>query len=179
MVYLFLADGFEEIEALTPIDMLRRAGIDVCSVSINKTNTVIGAHGISVTADKTTDVISPVDIEAVILPGGLPGADNLRMDKTVNLFIDEAVNRGAFVCAICAAPRILGEKGLLSGKKATCFPGFEKYLSSAVITDCGCVRDGNIITAKSMGKAVEFSTEIISAIKGTDTAKKIKESIFA
>ncbi len=179
MVYLFLADGFEEIEALTPVDMLRRAGIDVTTVSINETATVNGAHGIKVIADTTADKVSPVDIDAVILPGGLPGADNLRMDKTVNEFIDKAEENGKLLCAICAAPRILGEKGLLKGKKATCFPGFEKYLEGAFAGDYGCIRDGNVITAKSMGKAVDFSTEIISALKDSETAKRIKNSIFA
>lgn len=179
MVYLFLADGFEEIEALTPVDMLRRAGIDVTTVSINETATVNGAHGIKVIADTTADKVSPGDIDAVILPGGLPGADNLRMDKTVNEFINKAAENGKLLCAICAAPRILGEKGLLKGKKATCFPGFEKYLEGAFAGDYGCIRDGNVITAKSMGKAVDFSTEIISALKDSETAKRIKNSIFA
>ncbi|MBR5314664.1 MAG: DJ-1/PfpI family protein [Clostridia bacterium] len=179
MVYLFLANGFEEIEALTPVDMLRRAGIDVTTVSINETTLVSGAHGIQVVADTTADKIAPVNIDAVILPGGLPGADNLRMNETVNLFIDTAAENGKLLCAICAAPRILGEKGLVKGKKATCFPGFETYLDGALVDDYGCVRDGNVITAKSMGKAVDFSVEIISALKDAETAQKIKNSIFA
>lgn len=179
MVYLFLANGFEEIEALTPVDMLRRAGIEVTTVSINKDRSVYGAHNIQVVADKTTDEVEPIDIDAVILPGGLPGADNLRMDKTVNIFIDEASKNNKLLCAICAAPRVLGEKGLLNGKKAVCFPGFEEYLEGATIAGCGCVRTDNVITAKSMGKAVEFSTEIISALKDKETADRIKNSIFA
>ncbi len=179
MVYVFLADGFEEIEALTPVDMLLRANIDVTTVSINENTTVTGAHGIKVIADNTTKDITPNDIDMVILPGGLPGADNLRTDKTVNLFIDKAAEDQKYICAICAAPRILGEKGLLKGKKATCFPGFEQYLVGAECVDLGCVRDGNIITAKSMGKAVEFSVEIISALKDRETAEKIKQAIFA
>lgn len=179
MVYVFLADGFEEIEALTPVDMLKRAEIDVTTVSINKTTTVIGAHGIKAIADRTTEEISPANIDMVILPGGLPGADNLRFDKTVNLFIDKAAEENKFICAICAAPRILGEKGLLKNKKATCFPGFEKYLIGAECVDLGCIRDGNIITAKSMGKAIDFSVEIIAAIKGREVAEKIKNAIFA
>lgn len=179
MVYLFLADGFEEIEALTPVDMLKRAGIDVLTVSINNDKTVTGAHNIKVIADKTTDQVCPCDLDMVILPGGLPGADNLRANKTVQAFVDYASQNNKFLCAICAAPRILGEKGLLNGKKAVCFPGFEQYLKGAIIQDCGCVRDGKIITAKSMGKAVEFSTEIIAALKDEQTAQKIKDSIFA
>ena len=179
MVYLFLADGFEEIEALTPLDMLRRAGIDTLSVSINPTAEVTGAHGITVIADAVADSLTKDNIDAVILPGGLPGADNLRANKTVNEFIDTAVNTGKLVCAICAAPRILGEKGLLIGKNAVCYPGFEGYLEGAVISDCGCVTDGNIITAKGMGKANDFALAIIEKLKDKETADKIKNSVFA
>ena len=179
MVYLFLADGFEEIEALTPIDMLRRAKIDVTSVSINETRKVIGAHSIEVFADKTIAEVTTENIDAVILPGGLPGADNLRLNDTVQKFIDIAVREEKLVCAICAAPRILGEKGLLVGKKAICYPGFEQYLTGATVVDCGCVRDGNIITSKGMGKAFDFSCAIIEALSDKQTAEKIKGSIFA
>lgn len=179
MVYIFLADGFEEIEALTPIDMLRRAGVQVTSVSINDTTTVIGAHNIPVIADKTIAEVAIENIDMVILPGGLPGSDNLRMNQKVNAFIDQAVKQEKFVCAICAAPRILGEKGLLKGKKAVCYPGFEKYLTGASIVDAGCVRDGNIITAKGMGKATEFSLALIEALKDKETADKISSSVFA
>ena len=179
MVYIFLADGFEEIEALTPLDMLRRAGIDTLAVSINETETVTGAHGIKVIADVVIKNTPVSNIDAVILPGGLPGADNLRMNTKVNEFIDEAVKQNKLVCAICAAPRILGEKGLLEGKRAICYPGFEKYLKGATVVDCGCVRDGNFITSKGMGKAVQFSHAIIEAIKDKETADRIKNSIFA
>lgn len=179
MVYLFLADGFEEIEALTPIDMLRRAKINVTSVSINETRLVTGAHGIEVFADKTIADVTPENIDAVILPGGLPGADNLRFNSTVQAFIDTATRESKLICAICAAPRILGEKGLLVGKKAICYPGFEQYLTGAEIVDTGCVRDGNIITSKGMGKAVDFSCTIIEALSDKQTAEKTKGSIFA
>ncbi len=179
MVYVFLANGFEEIEALTPIDMLKRAQIDVLSVSVNKTAEVVGAHGIKVIADKVIGEVIFENIDAVILPGGMPGSDNLNANKKVHLLVDEANEKGALICAICAAPYILGEKGLLENKKAVCFPGFEHCLHGAFVQECGCVRDGNIITAKSMGKAIEFSCEIISALKGVETAEKIKNSIFA
>jgi len=179
MVYLFLADGFEEIEALTPVDMLRRAGIEVTTVSINKEKKVTGAHGIIVSADVLSSEIGPENIDMVILPGGLPGADNLRADHTVQLFIDEAVKKGAYVAAICAAPRILGEKMLLENKRATCYPGFEKYLKGAVCTGEGCVADGNIITAKGMGKALEFSVKLIEVLTSVEKAEKIGNSVFA
>ena len=179
MVYLFLADGFEEIEALTPLDMLRRAGVEVLSVSINRDSIVKGAHGIAVIADKVIGELEVKGCDMVILPGGLPGADNLRMNEKVNMFIDQAYRTNGFICAICAAPRILGEKGLLKGKKAVCYPGFEQYLEGAVITNRGCVRDGNIITAKGMGKANEFGLALVEALKGKDIAEKIKKSTIA
>ncbi|MBR5323167.1 MAG: DJ-1/PfpI family protein [Clostridia bacterium] len=179
MVYLFLANGFEEIEALTPIDMLRRAKIEVTSVSVNETRKVIGAHNIEVFADKTISEVNIENIDAVILPGGLPGADNLRLNEKVQAFIDAAARNSKLICAICAAPRILGEKGLLVGKKAVCYPGFEQYLTGAEIAESGCVCDGNIITAKAMGKSVDFSLAIIEVLTDKQTADKIKNSIFA
>jgi len=179
MVYLFLADGFEEIEALTPVDMLRRAGIEVTTVSISETEKVNGAHGIAVVADEVIDNVQPVNVDIVILPGGLPGADNLRCCPKVIEFIDTADKNGAFIAAICAAPRIIGEKGLLKNKKATCYPGFEEYLTGADCTSEGCVRDGNIITAKGMGKSCEFALCLVEALKGKETADKIKNAVFA
>ena len=179
MVYLFLADGFEEIEALTPVDMLRRAGIKVATVSVNSGAEVCGAHGIKVVADRVIENTPIENVDMVVLPGGLPGADSLRMNKRVNEFIDFAVENNAFVCAICAAPRILGEKGLLRGKKAVCYPGFEKYLEGAETVDFGCVRDGNIITSKGMGKANEFGLALVEALKDKEAAEKIKASVFA
>lgn len=179
MVYLLLADGFEEIEALTPLDMLRRAGVDTLSVSINKTKEVNGTHGIKVLADILIDEVSYSDIDAVILPGGLPGADNLRENEKVNSLIDKAYAENKLVCAICASPRILGEKGILKGRKAVCYPGFEQYLKGADVVDEGCVRDGNIITSKGMGKANEFALAIVEALTDKNTADRIKNSTFA
>ena len=179
MVYLFLADGFEEIEALTPVDMLRRAGVEVVTVSINETEKVTGAHGITVIADVLVNDVQPADVDMVILPGGLPGVDNLRNCPKVIEFIDVADKKGAFIAAICAAPRIIGEKGLLKGKKVTCYPGFEQYLLGADCTADGCVRDGNIITAKGMGKSCEFARCLIEALKDKETADKIKNAVFA
>lgn len=179
MVYLFLADGFEEIEALTPVDMLRRAGIEVTTVSLNDTVTVTGSHNIKVNADTTTSEVSPFDIEMVILPGGLPGADNLYADKTVHMFIDKAYESKAYLAAICAAPRVYGKKGLLKNVKATCYPGSEVYLEGARYSDEGVVRDGMFITAKGMGKSIDFAYELIAVLKDKDTAEKIKKAIFA
>ena len=136
MIIEFLADGFEEIEALTPVDILRRAGCDVKCVSVNKTKTVVGAHGIKVEADITAEeaerlALSP---EMIILPGGMPGAKNLDESDIVDAFIKKAEKNGSYLAAICASPMILGKRGILSGKRATCFPGFEKYLTGADFT---------------------------------------------
>ena len=142
MVYMFLADGFEEIEALYTLDILRRAGVEVKAVGVTG-KIVTGSHGISVTCDVTKDEINTSDsFDMIILPGGLPGSTNLDKDKIVDKFIYTALEGDKFICAICAAPFILGKRGILKGKKATCFPGFENQLLGATIVDAGCVRDG-------------------------------------
>ena len=182
MVYVFLADGFEEIEALTPIDILRRAGVSVTSVGVTG-KTVTGSHGISVEADITeseaADALSRADIEAVVLPGGMPGADNLNASSVVEKYISAAKDCGASIAAICAAPYILGIRGMLSGKMATCFPGFEDRLEGAQYYDCDVIRDGEIITGRAMGAATEFSLELVDAIKGESAAKEMREKILA
>lgn len=178
MVYLFLADGFEEIEALYVLDVLRRAKIDIKTVGVlGKTAT--GSHGIPVICDVAIDEIEPDDtLDMVILPGGLPGAYNLDNSKGVSEFISYANENSKFICAICAAPFILGKRGLLNGKNATCFPGFEKELTGAKVVDCGCVRDGNIITGRAMGSAHEFALEILKALTDEETANLMKKSIL-
>lgn len=169
MVYIFLADGFEECEALVPLDILRRGGIKVNTVGIGG-KTVTGAHGITVTADIAENDAVTDNIDAVILPGGMPGTLNLEKSETVQQFIDFAAEKGALLCAICAAPSILGHKGLLNGKKATCFSGFEKDLAGATISDVKAVTDGNVITACGAGAAFEFGFEILTALTGGKTA---------
>lgn len=169
MVYIFLADGFEECEALVPLDILRRGGIKVNTVGIGG-KTVTGAHGITVTADIAESDAVTDNIDAVILPGGMPGTLKLERSETVQRFIDFAAEKGALLCAICAAPSILGHKGLLNGKKATCFLGFEKDLAGAMITDAKAVMDGNVITACGAGAAFEFGFEILTALTGSKTA---------
>ena len=177
MVYCFLADGFEEIEAIAPIDILRRAEINVTTVGVTG-KTVNGRHGINVIADITADELDVCEgIEAVILPGGLPGATNLENSDKVQLMIDKANVCGAYLCAICAAPQILGHKGLLEGKCAIAYPGFEKELKGADISDEYVVTDGKFITAKGAGVAVEFGLEIVSAIKGKALSDSIRSAI--
>ena len=178
MVYVFLADGFEEIEALTPVDIMRRAGIDTLTVGVTG-KTVTGAHGIKVESDITIDETVSDGLEMVVLPGGLPGADNLRANDRVRELTLYAANNGAFVSAICAAPRVLGELGLLNGKKAICYPGFEKYLDGAEISDARVIKDGNVITAIGMGASAEFALELVRALMGSIVADKIEKGIFA
>ncbi len=176
MVYVFLADGFEIIEAMAPIDMLTRAGVDVKIVGVTG-ELVKASCGIEVKADMTIDIFDFYDVEAIILPGGMPGTLNLENSSAVQKSVDNAVNIGALICAICAAPSILGHKGLLSEKEATCFPGFEEALEGAKLSDSYVVRDGNIITARGAGVCIEFGLEIVKALKGNELAQSIRKSI--
>lgn len=176
MVYLFLADGFETIEALAVVDMLRRAKINVCTVGVTG-KTVMSSHNISVTADITADEFKPENLEAVVLPGGMPGTLNLEANGTVQQTIDYAVDNNKFVCAICAAPSILGHKGLLKGKEAIAFPGFEDDLTGAVISEKYVVTDGRFITARGAGVAVDFGLEIVKQLGGEELSQKIRKTI--
>ena len=178
MVYLFLADGFEEIEALCVLDLLRRAKVDVKTVGVTG-KIVNGSHNIPVVCDVLENEINTNDsFDMIILPGGLPGSDNLHASKVVDAFIKEASKRDKFICAICAAPYILGVRGLLNEKKATCYPGFENKLEGAICQNTGVVRDGKIITARAMGSATDFALEIIEALLGKETREKIRASII-
>lgn len=176
MVYLFLANGFETIEALAVVDMLRRAKIDVKTVGVTG-KIVISSHNIDVTADIEIDEFDVKDADAVVLPGGMPGTLNLEADKTVQGAIDYCVENKKYICAICAAPSILGHKGLLKGKEAICFPGFENDLTGAILSDKYVVTDGLIITARGAGVAVDFGLEIVKALKGEETAENVRKTI--
>ena len=177
MVYCFLADGFEEVEAISPVDMLRRAGVEVKTVGVTG-DIVSSSHNIRVVPDiSLSDVVLDENLEAVILPGGLPGATNLEESAEVQKAIDFANENGKYICAICAAPQILGHKGLLKGKEAIAYPGFETELEGAKISEEYVVLDGNIITAKGAGVATEFGLKIVSALVGEDTAEKIGKAI--
>lgn len=176
MVYLFLAEGFEIIEALAPVDMLRRGKIDVKTVGVTG-KTVKSSCGVEVTADLKIGDLDFSDAEAVILPGGLPGTINLENNETVQKAIDFASNNGKLVCAICAAPSILGHKGLLEGKEAIAFPGFDKELRGAKISDKYVVVDGNFITARGAGVATEFGLEIVKQLEGEELSENIRNTI--
>lgn len=182
MIYVFLADGFEEIEALTPVDLLRRAGKTVLTVAIGGKLTVRGSHGVTVTADALIEDIAPSDAddaELTVLPGGMPGSTNIAASKLATDFVKRAVSAKNRVAAICAAPMVLGELGILSKKRAVCYPGFEKYLKDAVISEEKVVTDGLVTTAKGAGASMEFALELVSLLCDRDTAEKIKNGIFA
>ena len=180
MIYMFLADGFEEVEALCPLDILRRAGLEVTTVGVGGKDTIRGAHGITVQADIPDVLYRDSTPDMIILPGGMPGSSNLDESKTVDAALRAAARKGAFLCAICAAPMVLGKRGYLNGKKAVCYPGFEQYLEGATVSENETVvRDGNVITAKGMGVALEFGLELVRALKNDGTAEQIKNSIFA
>lgn len=177
MVYCFLADGFEETEAIAPVDMLRRAGVTVKTVGIGK-SVITGSHGLSVICDLTDSEVRLTDeLDGVILPGGMPGTLNLDSSQAVHSAVDFAVSHQKLVCAICAAPSILGRKGLLSGKKAIAFPGFEKELEGAIISKDPVVKDGVFITAKGAGVAVDFGLEIVAALVSRAKSDEIRSSI--
>ena len=203
MIVMFLAPGFEEVEALAPLDLLRRAGLEVVTVAVReaKTNqlidklgrlgvsatnlwdddrTVTGSHGIPVTADVTEAALpgrlARASLEAVILPGGMPGTTNLDASPVVEKTLELAAAKDAFLCAICAAPLVLGKRGYLNGKRATCLPGFEEYLTGATVGG-KVIRDGKIITAAGMGVAQEFGLEMISALVSPEKAGEIRAAI--
>ena len=176
MVYILLADGFEEIEALTPADIMRRAGIDVRTVSIKQDKAVTGAHGIPVIADAVITDVMPEDVTLLMLPGGA-GHELLDASNEAHYLINEAVTRNQYIAAICAAPSILGKKMILSGKNATCFPGFEQYLYGANVKTDKVVVDGNFITGKGAGAAAEFGFKIVEILKDKTTADNLREQM--
>ena len=176
MIYMFLANGFEEVEALFPLDLLRRAGLDVRTVGVGS-QTLTGAHGITVLADLGEQDVVWEGLEMVILPGGMPGTNHLQACPTVQKAIDEALARDAYLAAICAAPKILGERGLLKGKHATCFPGFEACLEGALLSPDKVVCDGKLVTAAGMGVAKEFGLTLVALLTDEDTAQNIDRAI--
>ncbi len=178
MVYLFLANGFEEVEALAPLDLLRRAGVEVTTVGVGG-ELITGAHGITVKADAVASDVEFKAIEAVILPGGMPGAANLDASAAVDAALAAASRADAYLCAICAAPMVLGRRGYLDGYSAICYPGFEEELRGARISDRRVVSDGRRITAAGMGVAVEFGLAVVAALRGEATAEKLRRGIIA
>lgn len=176
MVYVFLADGFEIIEALAPVDMLRRAKIETKLVGVTG-EIVTSSCGVPVKSDITIDEFDFYDVEAVVLPGGMPGTLNLEGNDAVQNAINNANNTNALICAICAAPSILGHKGLLADKEATCFPGFEDALENANLSEKYVVTDGKIITARGAGVSIDFGLEIVKQLRGEELSNEIRKTI--
>lgn len=173
MVYVILAEGFEEIEALTVVDVVRRAGVEVNMVSITSEKEVKGAHGIVVTADVLLSNTDLAASELVVLPGGMPGAVNLRNCRILCEELKKRAEKNLPIAAICAAPFILGELGILEGKRATCYPGFEEKLTGANTTGAMVEQDGNIITGKGPAAAMEFALKIAESL----TSKKQSDEV--
>ena len=177
-IYVFLAEGFEEVEALTPVDVLRRAGLPVKTVSVTGVLTVNGAHGVPVIADMVFEEVKEADTEMIVLPGGLPGAKNLDAHKGLSDLIMAFAEAGKPLSAICAAPLVYGKRGLLKGKKATCYPGFDNFLEGAEYTAAMVEKDGNIITGKGPGAAMEFALAVVELLQGKDKVAELRKAMI-
>jgi len=175
--FVFLADGFEEIEAITPIDILRRADVEVTTISISNNKEVRGAHGIIVSADCLFSQADFSNNDLLILPGGMPGTKNLDAHEGLKKLIRLQVEKGKKLAAICAAPSILGKMGFLEGKEAICYPGFENQLFGATLSEEKIVKSGLIITAKGAGVAVDFALKLVEELKGKASAERVAVSI--
>lgn len=176
--YLFLARGFEEIEAITTIDLLRRAGIACVTVAIGDSLQVAGAHHIPVIADQPLSSVQLEDADALILPGGLPGVTNLNESTLLRNLIAEGNKAGKLIAAICAAPMILGQLGILHGKEATTYPSFEPHLEGYIATEQSVVVAGNVITARSAGVTIPFALSIIAHLVGQEVADEVRSAII-
>ena len=177
MVYIMLGTGFEEVEAIAPLDLLRRAGIDVLTVGING-KTVYGGHNIGIEADITIVEMDLTNLDMIVLPGGLGGVASARASKETMDALRFAWENGKFVAAICAGPTVLADLSITDGKHATCYPGCETGMGTAIIAaDAPCVRDRNLITGTSAGCAIPFGLALIEALKGADTAAEIAKQI--
>lgn len=176
MFYVFLADGFEETEAIATIDVMLRGGLDVKTVGVSG-KSVTGSHKITVEADLTADEISFQELEGVVLPGGMPGTLNLKASKEVEKYLRYCEENNKIIGAICAAPSVLGNMGLLKGKKATCFPGYENELLGAEYTGEHTAVDGNIITAKGAGCSILFGYEIVAKAVSREKADSVLEEM--
>lgn len=177
MIYCFLAGGFEEMEAFCPIDILRRGECEVTTVGVGG-EIITGSHGVSVCTDIVDgEIVLDSNIDMIILPGGMPGTLNLEKNANVQRAVDFCTENNKFIGAICAAPSILGHKGLLKDKEAICFPGFEGQLKCKKLSEEYVCRDGNIITAKGAGVAQEFGLKLLECVKGSSVSEKIKASM--
>lgn len=176
-VYVFFAEGFEEIEGLTVVDMLRRVDIETVMVSMGETRMVKGAHGIAVEADGVFSEYTYEDGTMAVLPGGMPGTNYLMVHEGLQQVLFSYHKEKKYLAAICAAPSVLGMNGLLEGRHATCYPGFEEKLLGAAVLPDAVVMDGNFITSRGMGTAISFGAALISVLTGEETAEKLLNAI--
>lgn len=176
MVYVMLGTGFEEIEALAPVDLLRRAGVEVQTVGING-KTVYGGHGIGVEADITLDQMDPAGMEMILLPGGLGGVASIRASSRTLDAVRYAYENDKYVAAICAGPTVLADLGITEGRRATCYPGQKGNMKNALLEENAAVRDGKLITGASAGCAVEFALELICALRGQEASDAVRTQI--
>lgn len=174
---VFIADGFEEIEALSVVDILRRGGVEVNMMSVTDDPYVSGAHGIEILTNAINEY-ELTDEDMIVLPGGLPGADNLRNSPLVCEAVKQFVAQDKYVAAICAAPYVLGQLGVLKGKKATCYPGFQKHLEGAEYTEADVEVDGKIITGNGPSSATKFALALLTALEGSEKAKQVAEGML-
>ncbi len=177
MIAVFLANGFEEVEALTPVDFLRRLELDVKTVGVGG-NVIRGSHHISVVCDMTADALSFEDLSGIVLPGGMPGTLNLEKDETVLKAIRYGFQKELLVGAICAAPSILGHMGLLKGRKATCFTGFEGELEGATVLSDPVVVDRNLVTSRGAGTASQFAFALGEKLTSKERVSLLKDGIL-
>lgn len=176
-VYVFMADGTEEVEALTVIDLLRRAKVDVVTVSIMKEKKIISSHNIGIEADELYGQSDYMDGDMIVLPGGMPGTTHLKNHEELRKVLFAYKDAGKYLAAICAAPSVYGWNGMLEGKRATCYPGFEEELKGAVATGEGVATDGQFITSKGLGTAIDFSLELITLLVNAETAENIAKAV--
>lgn len=177
MVYMLLGTGFEETEAIAPLDLLRRAGVEIMTVGVNG-KTIYGSHKIGINADIEIGEMDLTNLDMIILPGGLGGVASARASKPALDALQFAWENGKFVAAICAGPTVLADLGITDGKNATCYPGCENQMGSAkMISDAAVVRDGKLITGTSAGCAIPFGLELIAALKGKEEAERIAKQI--
>lgn len=178
MIGIFFATGFEEVEALTTVDLLRRASLEVSVISVTQSLEVTGGHGIKIIADMLLEDVDFTALDAIVLPGGNPGFKNLeKTDALMEKVVAFAGDSSKLVAAICGAPSLLGHKKLLEGKKATIYPGMDAELGNAKVTHASVARDGNIITSRGVGTAIDFALEIIKYYQGGAAASTIAKSI--
>lgn len=174
---IFMAEGCEEIEGLTVVDIIRRAKLDITVISTTGNKEVTGSHKITFKTDELSSEVDYEKLDGIVLPGGMPGTLNLGADETVNRIIRQFAQEGKLVAAICAAPSVLGAAGILNGKNAVCYPGFEEKLTGAITSEASVMTDGNVITSRGMGTAVDFALAILRYLSDDETVEHIRQGL--